>query len=281
MSLCRIGHGRTVPPEIYRSRPIRAMENAAADYACLLNDVFSYQKEIQFEGEFHNGVPGRAELPRLRPGRGLRPGERPDDGADAAVRAPGGGRSAGPVHRLRARRRGPPHAHRVRRGAAELDVRNSRLARGRRAVQGSRHAEPGRRTGQTAASSRWCHRSGYLRGSSAPDHDSSLARRDWTVHCDGDRSGQAAAESRDRGRPAAGDHHQVGTADAGHLAPLVAQDAAVGGDPGRRVPGQPPNQLRGRRRSAELLGHRRRRPGDPGRADRAAAVARTSPTTTC
>lgn len=56
MSLCRIGHGRTVPPEIYRSRPIRAMENAAADYACLLNDVFSYQKEIQFEGEFHNAV---------------------------------------------------------------------------------------------------------------------------------------------------------------------------------------------------------------------------------
>ncbi|WP_020391254.1 terpene synthase family protein [Kribbella catacumbae] len=56
MSLCRIGHGRTVPPEIYRSRPIRAMENAAADYAALLNDVFSYQKEIQFEGEFHNAV---------------------------------------------------------------------------------------------------------------------------------------------------------------------------------------------------------------------------------
>ena len=56
MSLCRIGHGRTVPPAIYRSRPIRAMENSAADYACLLNDVFSYQKEIQYEGEFHNGV---------------------------------------------------------------------------------------------------------------------------------------------------------------------------------------------------------------------------------
>ena len=26
------------------------------DYACLLNDVFSYQKEIEFEGEVHNGV---------------------------------------------------------------------------------------------------------------------------------------------------------------------------------------------------------------------------------
>ena len=26
------------------------------DFACLLNDMFSYQKEIQFEGELHNGV---------------------------------------------------------------------------------------------------------------------------------------------------------------------------------------------------------------------------------
>ena len=56
MSLSRISHGRTVPPEVYRSRPVRSMENAAADYACLLNDVFSYQKEIQFEGEIHNAV---------------------------------------------------------------------------------------------------------------------------------------------------------------------------------------------------------------------------------
>ncbi|MEU2130884.1 terpene synthase family protein [Streptomyces sp. NPDC018352] len=56
MSLCRLGHGRKVPPEIYRSGPLRSLENAAADYACLLNDLFSYQKEIEFEGEVHNGV---------------------------------------------------------------------------------------------------------------------------------------------------------------------------------------------------------------------------------
>lgn len=56
MSLSRLSHGRTVPPEIYRSTPIQSMENSAADYACLLNDVFSYQKEIQFEGEIHNAV---------------------------------------------------------------------------------------------------------------------------------------------------------------------------------------------------------------------------------
>jgi germacradienol/geosmin synthase len=56
MSLSRLAHGDIVPAGVYRSRPVAAMENAAADCACLLNDVFSYQKEIQFEGEIHNCV---------------------------------------------------------------------------------------------------------------------------------------------------------------------------------------------------------------------------------
>ncbi|MFC9229606.1 family 2 encapsulin nanocompartment cargo protein terpene cyclase [Streptomyces decoyicus] len=56
MSLSRLGHGRQVPPEVYRSGPLRSLENAAADYACLMNDVFSYQKEIEYEGEVHNGI---------------------------------------------------------------------------------------------------------------------------------------------------------------------------------------------------------------------------------
>lgn len=56
MSLCRLGHGRKVPKEIYESGPLRSLENAAADYAALLNDLFSYQKEIEYEGEVHNGV---------------------------------------------------------------------------------------------------------------------------------------------------------------------------------------------------------------------------------
>ncbi|GAA1951576.1 terpene synthase family protein [Amycolatopsis minnesotensis] len=56
MSLARIGHGKTVPPEIYRTRPIQNLENSAMDYASLLNDVYSYQKEIEYEGELHNGV---------------------------------------------------------------------------------------------------------------------------------------------------------------------------------------------------------------------------------
>ncbi|MFD3613814.1 germacradienol/geosmin synthase Cyc2 [Streptomyces sp. NPDC058676] len=56
MSLCRMGHGPAVPPEIYRTGPVRSLENAAVDYACLLNDVFSYQKEIEYEGEIHNAI---------------------------------------------------------------------------------------------------------------------------------------------------------------------------------------------------------------------------------
>jgi germacradienol/geosmin synthase len=56
LSLARDAHARDVPPELYRSRAVRSMEQSAVDYGCLLNDVFSYQKEIQYEGELHNAV---------------------------------------------------------------------------------------------------------------------------------------------------------------------------------------------------------------------------------
>ncbi|MFR9788311.1 germacradienol/geosmin synthase Cyc2 [Streptomyces sp. MB22_4] len=56
LSLCRMGRGPAIPPEVYRSGPVRSLENAAIDYACLLNDIFSYQKEIEYEGEIHNAV---------------------------------------------------------------------------------------------------------------------------------------------------------------------------------------------------------------------------------
>ncbi|MBO1335518.1 germacradienol/geosmin synthase Cyc2 [Streptomyces sp. VRA16 Mangrove soil] len=56
MCLCRLGHGPAVPPEVYRSGPFRSLENAATDYAMLVNDVFSYQKEIEYEGEIHNAI---------------------------------------------------------------------------------------------------------------------------------------------------------------------------------------------------------------------------------
>ncbi|TDQ01006.1 terpene synthase family protein [Labedaea rhizosphaerae] len=56
MSLRRLGHGAAIPAEVYGSRTIQALEHSAQDWACLLNDVHSYQKEIQFEGEFHNAI---------------------------------------------------------------------------------------------------------------------------------------------------------------------------------------------------------------------------------
>lgn len=56
MSLARITKASGVPPEVFRTRPMQGLENAAADYACMTNDVFSYQKEIEFEGELHNAV---------------------------------------------------------------------------------------------------------------------------------------------------------------------------------------------------------------------------------
>ncbi|MBM9505499.1 terpene synthase family protein [Actinacidiphila acididurans] len=56
MSLSRLAHAGALPDDILRSRPVRAMEAAASDAACLINDVFSYQKEIRFEGEIHNAV---------------------------------------------------------------------------------------------------------------------------------------------------------------------------------------------------------------------------------
>jgi germacradienol/geosmin synthase len=56
MSLSRLAHGDAIPEEIFHTRPVRGLENSAADYACLTNDVFSYQKEIEFEGELNNGV---------------------------------------------------------------------------------------------------------------------------------------------------------------------------------------------------------------------------------
>lgn len=56
MSLSRFRQGRQVPPEVYETRPVQNLEAAASDYACFVNDLFSYQKEIEFEGELHNMV---------------------------------------------------------------------------------------------------------------------------------------------------------------------------------------------------------------------------------
>jgi germacradienol/geosmin synthase len=35
---------------------MRGLKDSAADYACWTNDIFSYQKEIEFQGDLHNFV---------------------------------------------------------------------------------------------------------------------------------------------------------------------------------------------------------------------------------
>ncbi|RKH47011.1 family 2 encapsulin nanocompartment cargo protein terpene cyclase [Corallococcus sicarius] len=56
MSLSRLSKGDAIPEAVFKTRTMRGLENSAADYACLVNDIFSYQKEIEFEGELNNGV---------------------------------------------------------------------------------------------------------------------------------------------------------------------------------------------------------------------------------
>ncbi|MGH3902570.1 MAG: terpene synthase family protein [Pseudonocardiaceae bacterium] len=56
MNLARIERAARIPPEIFRTRAMRGLENSAQDYSCFTNDIFSYQKEIEFEGELHNCV---------------------------------------------------------------------------------------------------------------------------------------------------------------------------------------------------------------------------------
>ena len=56
MSLARLAHGELVPDEIFDTRVMRQLDNAAQDYACFVNDLYSYQKEIEFENEIHNMV---------------------------------------------------------------------------------------------------------------------------------------------------------------------------------------------------------------------------------
>lgn len=45
-----------IPPDLYDTAELRNLANATADYMRLLNDLLSYQKETEFEGEFLNAV---------------------------------------------------------------------------------------------------------------------------------------------------------------------------------------------------------------------------------
>ncbi|KAA9157186.1 germacradienol/geosmin synthase [Amycolatopsis acidicola] len=56
MSLSRLALDDVVPQEVFRTRVLCELDTAAQDYACFANDLHSYQKEIEFDGEVHNLV---------------------------------------------------------------------------------------------------------------------------------------------------------------------------------------------------------------------------------
>ncbi len=56
MALSQLALGDGIPPEIFRTRTMSGLAHSAQDFCCLMNDLFSYQKEMQFEGELNNGV---------------------------------------------------------------------------------------------------------------------------------------------------------------------------------------------------------------------------------
>lgn len=56
LGLFWLRHGRELPPELPLGRAMSELEHSAADYVCLTNDIVSYQKELEFEGELNNYV---------------------------------------------------------------------------------------------------------------------------------------------------------------------------------------------------------------------------------
>ena len=56
LCLSRMRQGDGIPQEFFRTRPMRGLDKIAADHACLTNDIFSYQKEMECEGDLNNCV---------------------------------------------------------------------------------------------------------------------------------------------------------------------------------------------------------------------------------
>lgn len=56
LELLRARIGPDVPPALMASPTMESLDRAAMDHICLSNDVYSYLKEIECEGDFHNVV---------------------------------------------------------------------------------------------------------------------------------------------------------------------------------------------------------------------------------
>ncbi|MFF2395562.1 germacradienol/geosmin synthase [Nocardia sp. NPDC058114] len=56
IALSKIARGGLIPDAVFESTTMRGIEHAAQDYGCLINDFYSYQKEIEYESELHNAI---------------------------------------------------------------------------------------------------------------------------------------------------------------------------------------------------------------------------------
>jgi germacradienol/geosmin synthase len=56
LDLLRVKISGDVPPAVMNSQMMGSLEHAVMDYLCFTNDIFSYLKEIECDGDFHNLV---------------------------------------------------------------------------------------------------------------------------------------------------------------------------------------------------------------------------------
>lgn len=56
MSARRMAVGAGLPPGLLHTQPVRSLESSAADYADFVNDILSYRRDMEYEGELNNGV---------------------------------------------------------------------------------------------------------------------------------------------------------------------------------------------------------------------------------
>jgi germacradienol/geosmin synthase len=70
-TLARVGLGPRVPAHVYNSTTVGEIQLAATDYGMLLNDIYSYDKEIHAEKEILNAVPVFARLLDTGPERAM------------------------------------------------------------------------------------------------------------------------------------------------------------------------------------------------------------------
>ena len=120
--------GAEVPAAIAATRPMQVLRDTFSDAVHLRNDLFSYQREVEDEGETANGVLVFERFLGCATAGGRRPRQRPAHLPAAPVREHRADRAAAAVRRARRR---PARAARragLRQGPAGLAVRRPRVA---------------------------------------------------------------------------------------------------------------------------------------------------------